>query len=159
MSLLPRVSVATRERISLEFDNLGPDVCVTETAAAMRQNNPEVFDMARRAATDLAAPAETAMVGIAMFYRLLVAQAGAELALPRVSRETRAGVVRDIDAKGPETFVSDALAGMERDNPELLQMAHRFASRQRNYLGTMEAFALLYATLAAQAAADRASMH
>ena len=29
MSVLPRVTDFTRERISREFDNLGPDVCMT----------------------------------------------------------------------------------------------------------------------------------
>jgi hypothetical protein len=157
LSTLPRVSEGTRERISREFDNLGPDACVTEIASAMREHNPELLDMASRCAADLGAG--DAMTGFAMFYRLLVAEAAAELALPQVSRATRDAMVREIDEKGVEAFTFDSLAAMERSNPELLQMAHRFASRQRSYLGVMQGFALVYATLAAQAAADRAGMH
>ena len=148
----------TRERISREFDNLGPGACVTDIAAAMRRHNPELLDMAQRCAADLGAEQEP-MVGLAMFYRLLVAETAAELALPRVSRATRDAVVREIDDKGTEGFTFEALDEMERANPELLQMAHGFASRQRSYLGMMQGFALLYAALAAQSAADRAGMH
>jgi hypothetical protein len=114
--------------------------------------------MAARCAADLGAAGEP-MVGLAMFYRLLVAQAATELALPRVSAEARDAVVRDIDAKGADRFTRDAVDEMQRDNPELLQMAHGFASRQRSYLGMMQGFALLYAALAAQGAADRTRMH
>ena len=149
---------ATRERISREFDNLGPVACVTDIAAAMRRHNPELLDMAQRCAADLGAQHEP-MVGLAMFYRLLVAEAPAELALPRVSPATRDAIVREIDDKGAERFTFEALDEMERANPELLQMAHGFASRQRSYLGMMQGFALIYATLSAQSAADRAGMH
>ena len=158
MSSLPRVTEVTRERISREFDNLGPGACVTDIAAAMRRHNPELLDMAQRCAADLAADEEP-MVGLAMFYRLLVAEAAAELALPRVSRATRDAIVREIDDKGAEGFTFEALDEMEHTNPELLQMAHGFASRQRSYLGMMEGFALIYAALSAQSAADRAGMH
>jgi hypothetical protein len=158
LSSLPRVTEVTRERISREFDNLGPDACVTEIAAAMRRHNPELLDMAQRCTADLGAEQES-MVGLAMFYRLLVAEAAAELALPRVSPDTRDAIVREIEGKGAERFTFEALDEMERANPELLQMAHGFASRQRSYLGMMQGFALLYAALSAQSAADRAGMH
>ena len=158
MSSLPRVTEVTRERISREFDNLGPEACVTEIAAAMRRHNPELLDMAQRCAADLGAEQEP-LVGLAMFYRLLVAEAAAELALPRVSRATRDAIVREIDHKGAEGFTSEALDEMERANPQLLQMAHGFASRQRSYLGMMQGFALIYAALSAQSAVDRAGMH
>ena len=148
----------TRERISREFDNLGPDACVTDIAAAMRRHNPELLDMAQRCAADLGTGQEP-MVGLAMFYRLLVAEAAAELALPRVSRATRDAIAREIGDKGAEGFTFEALDEMERANPELLQMAHGFASRQRSYLGMMQGFALMYAALAAQTAADSAGMH
>jgi hypothetical protein len=114
--------------------------------------------MAERCAADLGATGEP-MLGLAMFYRLLVAQAAAEPALSRVSAETRDAVVRDIDAKGADRFTRDAIDEMQRDNPESLQMAHGFATRQRSYLGMMQGFALLYAALAAQAATDRSRMH
>ena len=115
----------TRERISREFDNLGPDACVTDIAAAMRRHNPELLDMAQ----------------------------------PRVSPAARDAIVREIEDKGAEGFTFQALDEMERANPELLQMAHGFASRQRSYLGMMQGFALMYAALSAQSAADRAGMH
>jgi hypothetical protein len=99
------------------------------------------------------------MVGLAMFYRLLVAEAPAELALPRVSRATRDAIARRIAEEGAEGFTFEAIDEMERANPELLQMAHGFASRQRSYLGMMQGFALIYAALSAQSAADRAGMH
>ena len=158
MSWLPLVAEHTRERVCREFDNLGPEACVAETTAELARDNPEILDMARRSAADLGA--ET-MIGFAMFYRLLVAQSRflKFAALPRVSQEVRARIARRIDERGTADFTRDALAELARDNPELLQMAHHFASRQNNYLATMQAFALLYAALAAQAAAYSATLH
>jgi hypothetical protein len=80
-------------------------------------------------------------------------------ALPRVSSETRDRVVKEIGRQGTEAFTRRAIEELERSNPELLAMAHNFSSRHKDYLGTMQGFALLYACLAAQAAADRASLH
>ena len=40
-----------------------------------------------------------------------------------------------------------------------LQMAHRFATRQKHYLAMMQGLALLYACLVAQAADDRTVLH
>ena len=48
MSVLPRVTELTRERISREFDDLGPDACMAEIKADLRQHNPELLDMASR---------------------------------------------------------------------------------------------------------------
>jgi hypothetical protein len=171
MSWLPRVAEHTRERISREFDNLGPDTCLAEIAQDLRANNPELLDMATRCARDVGDPAKI-MVGFGMFYRLLVAQSSTLVppapqaaearaldALPRVSRQTRDRVVKEIDQQGAETFTRRSIEELERSNPELLAMAHNFSSRYKDYLGTMQGFALLYACLAAQAAADRASLH
>lgn len=170
LGLLPLVTEATRERISREFDDLGPQACVAEITANLRLSNPEVLDMAAKCAGDVG-DAERTLLGLAMFYRLLVLEGRASLApgqagaaagldpLPRVAPQTRGRIARQIDQKGAETFAREALAHMERNNPELLQMAHHFASRQSNYLGMMQGFALIYACLAAQAAADRASVH
>jgi hypothetical protein len=55
-------------------------------------------------------------------------------ALPRVSRETRARRAAEIDEKGAEDFTKEAIAELERNNPELLQMAHSFAAGSTNYL-------------------------
>src|SRR6266404_3745025 len=50
-------------------------------------------------------------------------------------------------------------ACLDGDNPELLQMAHYFASAQDNYLGVMQGFALLYTALLMQSEADSLSVH
>jgi hypothetical protein len=67
--------------------------------------------------------------------------------------------VQQIDEQGPDAFTRSAVKSMERDNPELLQFAHGFASRQADYLRTMQGFALLYASLVAQSVADRGRLH
>jgi hypothetical protein len=76
-----------------------------------------------------------------------------------VSEQTRTGIVKRIDALGSAQFTREALAELERDNPELLVMAHGFAEEQRDYLGVMQGFALLYACLSAEAAQHRSSLH
>jgi hypothetical protein len=158
LSSLPRVTESTRERVSREFDNLGPQACVAEITDAMRRNNPELLDMASRCARDIG-DADEIMIGFAMLYRLLAAEASGDFALPHVAAQTRARIVHQIDEKGAETFTHEALAEMERSNPELVQMAHHFAGRQKRYLATMQGLVLVYASLTAQAAADRASLH
>jgi hypothetical protein len=158
MSWLPVVAERTRERVCREFDNLGPEACIAEITEDLRRNNPELLHMASRCAADLGAQA---MVGFGMFYRLLVteAQAWRFRALPRVTPETRERVARQIGEKGTAAFTREALADLERTNPELLQMAHSFSSRQGDYLAAMQGFALLHASLLAQAAADGATLH
>jgi hypothetical protein len=175
MSSLPRVTQSTRERIAREFDNLGPRACVAEISATLRLGNPEILDVATRCASDTGDP-EAAIAGFAMLYRLLAAEAYVTAAaeaqppppssaalrldpLPYVMPDTRERVVRQIHEKGAETFMHDALGDMERSNPELLQMAHHFASWQRNYLAAMQGLALIYACLAAQAETDHAAYH
>ena len=79
--------------------------------------------------------------------------------LPRVTEVTRERISREFDNLGPDACVTDIAAAMRRHNPELLQMAHGFASRQRSYLGMMQGFALIYASLTAQSEADRVRMH
>jgi hypothetical protein len=103
--------------------------------------------------------AEEIMMGFAMFYRLLAAEAATDLALPRVTPETRGHIVQEIEQKGSEAFTHGALEQMERGNPELLQMAHRFAARQKHYLAMMQGLVLVYACLVAQAAEDRTVLH
>ena len=153
-----------RERIAREFDDRGPAACVAEVAADLRQNNPELLDIARRCAASLVDESR-AMLGFAMFYRLLIAPAApamrpAELSpLPRVTPRTRAAIVRQIDGAGVETFTKQALADLERDDPELLLMADAFASRHPDYLGLIQGFALFYRALLEQSAADRRAPH
>ena len=171
MSVLPRVEESTREQITREFDDVGPDACVAEISAHLRENNPEWLYMAAKCAGDVGDP-ERIMGGFCMFYRLLIAQAapghpmtmesGAPAALnplPRVTAATRAAIVAAIDKSGSETFINDAIEELQGDNPELLQMAHHFASAYENYLGVMQGFALLYTALLIQAESDRLSVH
>jgi len=171
MSALPRVAGSTREQITREFDDVGPDACVAEISAHLRENNPEWLYMAAKCAGDVGDPRRI-MGGFCMFYRLLIAQAApshpmtmesgapAELnPLPRVTVATRAAIVADIDKSGAEAFIKDALQKLDGGNPELLQMAHYFASAQDNYLGVMQGFALLYTALLMQSEADSLSVH
>ena len=50
MSMLPRVTDPTRERISREFDNLGPDVCMADIRKDLDRHNPQLLDMAMKLA-------------------------------------------------------------------------------------------------------------
>jgi hypothetical protein len=171
MSVLPRVAESTREQITREFDDVGPDACVAEISAHLRENNPEWLYMAAKCADDVGDPRRI-MSGFCMFYRLLIAQAApshpmttesgapAELnPLPRVTAGTRAEIVAKIDRSGADAFIHDALQDLDDGNPELLQMAHYFASAHDDYLGVMQGFALLYTALRIQSEADRLSVH
>ena len=48
MSTLPRVAESTREQIAREFDDLGPDACIAEISAHLREHNPEWLSMAMK---------------------------------------------------------------------------------------------------------------
>ncbi|MDB6086515.1 MAG: hypothetical protein JWN43_4396 [Gammaproteobacteria bacterium] len=171
MSAIPRVAESTREQVTREFDDLGPDACVAEISAHLREHNPEWLSLAAQCAADSGDPERT-MKGFCMFYRLLIAQAApdhpmtleagapAELnPLPHITASTRGAMEAQIDKSGSEKFLKDALAELEGGNPELLQMAHYFASAHENYLGVMHGFALLYTALSIQAQADKLSVH
>lgn len=164
MSVLPRVTELTRERISREFDDLGPDACMAEIKADLGYHNPELLDMALRWAGDDSEP-ESLMTAFGMFYRLLAAGAMAPLGssalnpLPRVSIEVRDTLVDRIDHSGTEAFTRDAIDNLEEANPELLQMAHGYASRRPDYGRTIQGFALLHEALLIQSRLDRASPH
>jgi hypothetical protein len=62
--------------------------------------------------------------------------------VPRVTVKTRALFVAEIDEKGTDAFTMEAIDELEKTNPELLQMAHNFASTLGNYLHAMQGFAL-----------------
>jgi hypothetical protein len=164
MSVLPRVTELTRERISREFDDLGPDACMAEIKMDLRQHNPELLDMASRWA-GVGGEAANLMTAFGMFYRLLAAEARAPLGssalnpLPRVSAEVRDTIVKRIDRAGDETFTREAIDNLEVVNPELLQMAHGYASRRPDYGRTMQGFALIHEALLMQSRRDRASRH
>jgi len=164
MSVLPRVTALARERISMEFDELGPQACMVEIVAELRRHNPELLDMASRWAGE-EAPSGALMTAFGMFYRLLMAEAGLSLGtrthnpLPRVSAEVRGAIVERIDATGGGIFAREAIDNLEFMNPELLQMAHAFALRRTNYGRTMEGFALLHEALVMQYDRDQAARH
>jgi hypothetical protein len=171
MSSLPRVAGVTRERIARELDDRGPDVCRTEIILELEATNPELLDMAARCARDVG-NFDRIMTGFCIFYRLLSAAARTALRnsldssaaqqlslLPRVSAATRALIVHRIDVLGSQQFTQAALTELEYDNPELLYMAHNFASDQYDYAGVMQGFALLFACLSAQAAQERGVLH
>lgn len=80
-------------------------------------------------------------------------------ALPCVTARTRDALVREIDNDGSEAFTLRAIEDLERSNPELMQMAHGFASRYEDYLRVMQGFALLYGSLDVQSATDRKYLH
>lgn len=164
MSVLPRVTRLTRERISREFDDLGPDACMIAIKADLRRHNPELLDMASRWAAGNS-EAASLMVAFGMFYRLLAAEAlaplraGALSPLPRVSPEIRDAIVEHIDRTDDETFTRQAIDNLETVNPELLQMVHGYASRRSDYGRTMQGFALLHEALLLQSQHDRTSHH
>jgi hypothetical protein len=164
MNCLPRVTEKAREQVAREFDARGPDACMAEIIWHLERHNPELLDMAAKCAADLANP-EKAMVGFGMFYRLLVGQfpsfaSARDLSLlPRIGAETRDLLVAEIDQKGAAAFTKDAIAELEQGNPELLQMAHNFASGLGDYLPAMQGFALLYRSLLVQSAEQRSRLH
>jgi len=164
MSILPRVTGLTRERIAREFDNLGPDVCMAEIKADLRRHNPELLDMASRWAAG-SGEEDRLMIEFGMFYRLLAAEARAPLGvaelnpLPRVSTEVRDQIVARIDRTGDEDFTWEAIGNLEMANPELLEMAHGAALRLADYGRTMQGFALIHEAMLTQWKRDRASQH
>ena len=120
--------------------------------------------MAAKCAADAEDPRKV-LLGFGMFYRLLIVQLPAQtntaapITPPRVSAETRALLVAEIDEMGTETFTVNAIAELQESNPELLQMAHNFAANLENYLHVMQGFALLYRSLLMQSQAERATLH
>jgi hypothetical protein len=164
MNLLPRVTELTRERLARELDDLGPAAVAAEATLHLREENPELLEMAKRCARDTG-NAEKTMIGLSAFYRLLRLEAGSSAAhpafaaLPRVSPESRDVLVGQIDDDGAERFTSDAVEHMDEHNPELLQMAHNFAARYPAYLEVMQGFCLMYKALVIQSAADRNRLH
>jgi hypothetical protein len=164
MILLPRVSALTRERIARELDSTGPGAIGVETAIRLKDENPELLDMAGRCARDVD-DAKKAMVGFGAFYWSLTLEARSAVqhpalaALPRVSSRSRDMLVSEINDKGPERFAADAIDHMEEHNPELLQMAHNFSSRHAAYPQIMQGFCLIYKALVIQSTADRHRPH
>lgn len=163
MSYLPRVTPATREGVSREFDDLGPDACMDEIGRSLEQDNPEWLDMAAKAASDLGS--EGIRHGFFMLYRALERESQARAdssglnALPRVSPSVRDDIVSEIDSAGAEAFTAAAIDELGRSNPELLQMAEFFAGFHGDYIRAMQGFCLLYQALAIQRGQDRVLSH
>jgi len=162
-AFLPRVKAGTREEISREFDERGPEACRAAITRDLEATNPELLDIAVRCARDVG-DTDHVMTGFCMFYKLLSAEGNASLGasasgadmlhfgvLPRVSPEARAAIVRRIDAVGSAAFTRETIDDCERNNPELLIMIHAFAESGTDYLGIMQGFALLYACLVYEA--------
>lgn len=137
---------------------------MAEITSCLRQENPEFLKMARKCAADVGDEPRI-MIGFGMFYQLLISQSTHAAskptmhALPSVTAKTRDALVREIDQLGAEAFTARAIRDLERANPELMQMAHGFASHQQDYLRVMQGFALLYRSLDVQSAADRKHLH
>ena len=158
LTFIPRVSELTRERVAREFDDLGPQACLATITGTLSDENPEILDMMARCAGDVRG---AMMTGFAMFYRLLVAEARLmhDVALPRVTPETRARVVDEISERGEDQFTLAACDQLQVENPELLQMAENFASRRTDYLAIMQGFCLIYRTLGLQSRLEHGSVH
>ncbi|CAH0342593.1 hypothetical protein [Rhizobium sp. CECT 9324] len=137
---------------------------MAEITACLARENPEFLNMARKCAADVG-DERRIMIGFGMFYQLLILQSAGAVdhpamhALPCVTAETRDVLVHEIDSNGSEVFTLRAIDDLERNNPELMNMAHGFASRHEDYLRLMQGFALLYRSLSVQAAADRKYLH
>ncbi|MBB5662728.1 hypothetical protein GGI64_000150 [Rhizobium leguminosarum] len=137
---------------------------MAEIKADLHQHNPELLDMAVRWVGN-GAEAAGLMAAFGMFYRLLASEADALMGssalnpLPRVSIEVREAIVKRIDQTDGETFTREAIDNLEVVNPELLQMAHGYASRRSDYGRTMQGFALLHEALLIQSRRDQAGRH
>ena len=135
-----------------------------EIEVELGHHNPELLDIAVKCARDLGNYHKT-MIGFGMFYRLLSRSAvpaggpGLLSPLPTVTPDTRDLIVNQIDRKGSEAFTMSIIAELELNNPELLRMAHGFATRQPDYLSLMQGFALFYQSLRAQSMADHSRPH
>ena len=162
MTLLPRVSASSWEMVAMDFDSRGPEVCMAEIVEHLKHHNPEILDMASRCAADSCSPTQL-MLGLGIFYRLLIGPDAAAAALltplPRVSADTRDLLVAELDRVGADAFTMDAVAELERSNPELLQMADDFATSFPDYLHAMQGFALFYKSLQVQSRLERSRLH
>ena len=162
---LPRVTSLTRENVTRELDHRGPAPCLEETLRELSETNPEILDIATKCAASFGPVSANVMLELCVFYRLLSAELKRMSpimrllsTLPRVTEDTRASVVEQIDALGVEAFTMRAIDELDATNAELLQMAHNAATRLGSYGPVMQGFALIYKALSEQAAADKAAL-
>ncbi|WP_193394944.1 MULTISPECIES: hypothetical protein [unclassified Sphingobium] len=128
---------------------------MTEILDDLSAHNPHYLEMALRCAAGFSDP-ERIMTGFAIFYRILELDARDRSgAVPRITPDTRDIVSALIGEVGEERFILLATETLRSENPCLLQMAHSFSSRYKDYLAIMQGFLLLYKCLAAQAVTDR----
>jgi hypothetical protein len=166
---LPLVTPLTREKISRDLDDRGPDSCMAETLQELRETNPELLDIATKCGASFGERSRQVMLELCVFYRLLRAEYNALhphqrllSPFPRVTPQIRHRVVEQIDDQGLDAFTMRVIEDLERHNAELLQMAHNFATRSADYLPLMQAFSLVYTALSQQAADDsvpRSAVH
>ena len=67
--------------------------------------------------------------------------------LPRVTEKTREMVAREFDARGPEVCITEIIAHLERQNPELLDMAAKWAADLKDPAKAMLGFGMFYRLL------------
>jgi hypothetical protein len=151
---LPPIDERLWERVARDFDDVGPDACIAEIFDELLAHNPHYLEMALRSARDVGEP-ERMLAGFAMFYRILSLGARERGSpLPRITPDTRDAIAALAGECGEAQFVMLAAETLQEENPCLMQMADSFASRHDDYLGIMQAFALLYKSLSAQAMID-----
>src|ERR1700722_16837389 len=73
--------------------------------------------------------------------------------LPRVTERIREQISREFDDLGPETCMAEIKADLSQHNPELLDMASRWAGESGEAASFMTAFGMFYKLLAAEALA------
>ena len=154
MATLPLVSQRHWERVSRDFDDVGPDACVAEIVEVLSGENPHYLAIARRCARDSADEAR-AFTGFAKFYRILALDAREQgVAVPRITAQTLDVIDTLIEEFGEERFIVLATEMLCEENPILAQMSESFASRQQDFLTVMQGFVLLYKCLSVQAMID-----
>lgn len=164
MTFFLPISATTREQIAREFDERGPEVCLAEVIEDLKRTNPLLLGIARNCAASLD-DQKRVMLGFGMFYRLLIAPCVPAVGnpgvnpLPCVTDETCDSVIDEIDRDGTEAFTMRIIEDLEDNNPELLQMAHHFASRQADYLGAIQGLALFYKSIVEESMAVRSRRH
>ena len=96
---------------------------------------------------------------IADYARLPYGLGNLEQRVAAVTEALANGYVRALRDRTLAEQESIRRAELEAQNPELLQMAHNFASTRPDYLRVMQGFVLIYKSLTHQAAVDRFVLH
>ena len=75
--------------------------------------------------------------------------------LPRVTERTRERVAREFDDLGPDVCMNSIMRDLQRHNPELLDMASKWANDVGAADRIVTAFGMFYRLLSAEALASR----